>query len=190
MVEFTGSKRLSQYQLEKTEVVSVGKSKILLHLYLRRIYQIYFLSLFIPSLCLIVAAEMTLFVDEKHFEASIMVALTATLVMYTLYTGISEKLPVSSDIKMIDIWLLQGILTPFLVFVILVTSKLLQTRKKPVEPNSKWVSEKRKKQLKEQNRWVTAHRTKRINFLKICQIVMPTLSVIFIVIYFTIVLCK
>ena len=87
MVEFTGSKRLSQYQLEKTEVVSVGKSKIFLHLYLRRIYPIYFLSLFIPSFCLIVAAEITLFVDEKHFEANIMVALTATLVMYTLYMG-------------------------------------------------------------------------------------------------------
>ena len=37
----------------------------------------FWMSLFIPSICLILAAEITLFVDESHFEALIMVALSA-----------------------------------------------------------------------------------------------------------------
>ena len=45
----------------------------------------YFISVFIPTFCMVIAAESTLFIDSDHFEASIMVALTANLVMYTLY---------------------------------------------------------------------------------------------------------
>ena len=42
---------------------------------------------FFYSLCVIFAAEITLFIDEIHFEATIMVALTCNLVMYTLFVG-------------------------------------------------------------------------------------------------------
>lgn len=53
------------------------------------------------------------------------VALTSTLVMYTLYGSVSSTLPVNGSIKAIDIWLIHGLLNPFIVFVVLVTSKLL-----------------------------------------------------------------
>ena len=44
----------------------------------------FWISVFIPSICLILAAEITLFIDEKYFEATIMESLTSNLVMYTL----------------------------------------------------------------------------------------------------------
>ena len=85
----------------------------------------FIISLFIPSICLIVAAEITLFIDEIHFKATITVALTSNLVMYTLYNGIQEKLPEVSSLKLIDIWLLHGLLMPMVVFVILATNELI-----------------------------------------------------------------
>ena len=48
------------------------------------------MSTFVPSCCLIMMAEMTLFIDVSHFEATIMVALTSMLVKYTLYQSIGK----------------------------------------------------------------------------------------------------
>ena len=60
--------------------------------------------------------------SPKHFKQ---VSLTSTLVMYTLYGSVSSTLPVNGSIKAIDIWLVHGLLNPFIVFLVLVTSKLL-----------------------------------------------------------------
>ena len=79
----------------------------------------FWMSLFIPSICLILAAEVTLFLDKSHFEATIMVSLTSNLVMYTLYSSIQEKLPEDSSFKLIDVWLMHGLLMPVVVFLVL-----------------------------------------------------------------------
>ena len=67
-------------------------------------------------MCLILAAEITLFIDDIHFEATIMVALTSNLVMYTLYNTIQEQLPPDSNLKLIDAWVLHGLTMPMVVF--------------------------------------------------------------------------
>ena len=53
---------------------------------LERLYKSYWISAFIPSMCLVFAAEVTLFIDQAHFKASVTVTLTATLATLTLYT--------------------------------------------------------------------------------------------------------
>ncbi len=73
-----------------------------------------------PSLCLIIIAELSLFIDSSHFEANIMVALTTMLVMYTLYQSTSSTLPQTPYLKMIDVWLLAGLIIPFLVFIVMI----------------------------------------------------------------------
>ena len=77
-------------------------------------------NIYIPTLCLIVIAGFTLFIDFSHFEVNIMIALTSMLVTYTLYQSISEYLPNTSYMKMIDIWLLGGLIFPFFIITILV----------------------------------------------------------------------
>ena len=88
----------------------------------------FWMSLFIPSICLILAAEITLFIDHSHFEAMIMVALTSNLVMYSLYNTIQEKLPEDSSYKLIDYWLLHGLIMPMVVFIVLAMNELLNNR--------------------------------------------------------------
>ena len=71
---------------------------------------------------------MTLFIDVSHFEATIMVALTSMLVMYTLYQSISATLPKTAYLKMIDYWLLGGLIIPFIVFNVLIIIDILITK--------------------------------------------------------------
>ena len=71
---------------------------------------------------------MTLFIDVSHFEATIMVALTSMLVMYTLYQSISATLPKTAYLKMIDYWLLGGLIIPFIVFNALIVIDILLLR--------------------------------------------------------------
>ena len=121
------SKSLKQFNLQKISLkTSTNKTSLVIEL--TRSTSLFWLSLFIPSMCLILAADITLFIDEEHFKATITVALTANLVMYTLYQNIQEKLPEDSKLKLIDIWLLHGLLMPMVAFVILVINEFVNKK--------------------------------------------------------------
>ena len=64
-------------------------------------------------------------IDKSHFEATIMVALTAMLVMYTLFQGIAASMPSTSYMKLLDYWLFFGLVMPFGVFIVLVIWELI-----------------------------------------------------------------
>ena len=87
-------------------------------------------NIYIPTLILNMIAGLTLFIDVSHFEVNIMIALTSMLVTYTLYQSISEYLPNTSYMKMIDIWLFGGLIFPFFIIIILVIMDSLVMREK------------------------------------------------------------
>ena len=91
------------------------QERIEVRIVLQRILTNHITSTFLPTLCIIIIAGLTLFIDVRHFEATIMVALTSMLVMYTLYQSISETLPHTAYMKMIDIWLFCGLIFPFVI---------------------------------------------------------------------------
>ena len=154
---------MTQYQVKSVRIISQDPVTIRIYITLQRVYAKYFFVLFMPSTFLIVAAEMTLFVHKTHFEATMMVALTVTLVMYTLYESLSNTLPVSAGMKMVDIWMIHGLLIPFLVFLVLVHTNITQKRKRKVE------KDKRKKTKNDNG----------ITVQSLCQIAMPLMSVCF-----------
>ena len=51
---------------------------------------------------------------------SVPLAITAMLVMYTLKGTITEQLPATSYIKFVDVWLLYGLLMPFVILIVIV----------------------------------------------------------------------
>ena len=87
-------------------------------------------EIYIPTLALIMIAGFTLLIDFRHFEVTVMIALTSMLVLYTLYQSISQHLPHTSYMKMIDIWLFGGLIFPFIIITILVIMDLLVTNEK------------------------------------------------------------
>lgn len=109
-----------QYQLISVTLASQNSSSIEIRINLDRLSSHYIYTTFIPTSCLIIIAELTLFIDKSHFEASIMVSLTSMLVMYTLYQSTSATLPQTAYMKLIDIWLFSGLIIPFIVFITLI----------------------------------------------------------------------
>ena len=154
---------------------------------LKRISGPFWLSLFVPSICLILAAELTLFIDEARFEALIMVALTSNLVMYTLYNAIQEELPENSSLKLLDIWLLHGLVMPMVVFSVLAANELLSSKSLQI-PN-------KRKQTKVATSAITvgskfqekddiSHQKRMKSCMILCKGLIPITSTIFILTYF------
>ena len=121
------SRILNKYIVTNFSMV-VNSESFMLVIRLDRLSGPFWFSLFIPSICLILAAEVALFIDHSHFEAMIMVALTSNLVMYTLYSSVQAQLPEDSSLKLIDIWLLHGLLMPMIVFVTLAANELINSK--------------------------------------------------------------
>ena len=71
------------------------------------------MTTFFPSLLLMMITFATTFFKPYFFEAALTVNLTTMLVMTTIFISKMEKLPPTSDVKMIDIWLIFCQLVPF-----------------------------------------------------------------------------
>ena len=59
----------------------------------KRRFAYFIISVYLPSLSLWAVTHFTNFISVDHFEANIMVHLTAMLVMYTLFQATSISLP-------------------------------------------------------------------------------------------------
>ena len=68
---------------------------------------------YLPSLLLLMITYATTFFKPFFFEAALTVNLTNMLVMTTIFISVMEKLPLTSYLKMIDIWLIFCQLVPF-----------------------------------------------------------------------------
>ena len=185
---------LSEFEVRNCSI-ELREGNVRLEFVLQRLNSSFWLSVFIPSICLILAAEITLFINETHFKTTVMVSLTANLVMYTLYSAIQRKLPEDSNtLKLIDVWLVHGLIMPMVVFIVLVTNELINSETtakvsnfihkvsdlKSETENHKseaWVSQKSDDNLKKK---------KNRSFIQTCQMVVPSTSVIFILTFFAI----
>ena len=77
------------------------------------------MTTYFPSLLLTAITFATTFFKPFFFEAALGVNLTTMLVMTTIFISKMEGLPPTSDIKMIDIWLILCQMVPFAEVVLL-----------------------------------------------------------------------
>ena len=73
---------------------------------------------FFPTILLLLITFTTIFFDKDLFGDAIAVNLTIMLVMTTIFTSKIEELPPTSDMKMIDIWLIFCLVVPFLEVIL------------------------------------------------------------------------
>lgn len=125
-ISFCGPHTLNQF-----EIMGVGfdmgpdNQHMTIKITLKRLLGQHMLATFFPTICIMMISCMTLIIDIGHFEASIMVALTAMLVMHTLYQSTADMLPKTGNIKLIDIWLMYGLVLPFVVFSSLIIVRVI-----------------------------------------------------------------
>ena len=183
-MEFEAESILSKFIVESYHLTNYDDSTIHLRLELHRLSGPFWMSLFIPSICLVLAAEVALFIDKSQFQATIMISLTSNLVMYTLYSGIQEKLPEDSRYKLIDYWLLHGLVMPMIVFIVLATNEMVNSRLSKVVAYSKGVkvaNDKDKTQMKDGGNSI---REKIKYCLQLCKFIVPVISFTFMVTFF------
>merc|ERR1712051_376598 len=76
------------------------------------------MTTYLPTVLLLLITLVTIFFDKDLFGDVIAVNLTIMLVMTTIFTSKIEELPPTSDMKMIDIWLIFCLVVPFLEVIL------------------------------------------------------------------------
>ena len=76
------------------------------------------LTTYLPTILLLLITFTTILFDNDLFGDAIAVNLTIMLVMTTIFTSKIEELPPTSDMKMIDIWLIFCLVVPFFEVII------------------------------------------------------------------------
>ena len=72
------------------------------------------LTIYLPTFLLLSIVYATNFFKDFFFEAVVTVNLTALLVLTTLFISVSQSLPPTAYVKMIDIWLIFTQMIPFM----------------------------------------------------------------------------
>ena len=145
---FNGSKTLSQFNIIKTTFnLNTDDSRLHVDIKLKRIISYHLTNTYLPTITLLIIAEVTLQFDASKTELAAGLSLTIMLVMYTMYQSISEALVKTAYLKMIDYWLLFCLLTPFIIFMIEIFW-LLKSLQNIKEINEGWITKKKKNSLK------------------------------------------
>ena len=118
---------LTMYRQKKRNVVSMA-------LKLKRKVSTELLTTYLPTILLLIITLTTIFFDEDLFGDAIAVNLTIMLVMTTIFTSKIEELPPTSDMKMIDIWLIFCLVVPFLEVVLRTAIECLNCECQICEP--------------------------------------------------------
>ena len=71
------------------------------------------LTIYLPTLLILCIVYATNFFKDFFFEAVVTVNLTSQLVLTTLFISVSNSLPPTAYVKMIDVWLIFSQLIPF-----------------------------------------------------------------------------
>ena len=122
-IGYTGPLGMAEFVITHYDMIDKAEDSeadIEVRIFMKRRIQKHLLSTYLPSLCILIIAQVAIYFYKEHFKTAIPLAITSMLVMYTLKGSISAQLPTTSYIKFIDIWLLYGILMPFFILIVIV----------------------------------------------------------------------
>ena len=114
----------------KTQTTKYGEQWISAVVVMKRKITSEMMTTYFPSLLLTAITFATTFFKPWFFEAALSVNLTTMLVMTTIFISKMEGLPPTSDIKMIDIWLVLCQMVPFAEVVLLTAMEYHREDKK------------------------------------------------------------
>ena len=113
---YSGRKDLSQYyvmdfQIKTANIKNKDGVKVSIKLGRKLLGDI--LTVYVPTILLNTIGHSTNYFKSFFFEAVVSVNLTCMLVLVTMFISVSESLPKTSYIKMVDYWLIFTLLLPF-----------------------------------------------------------------------------
>merc|ERR1711954_455089 len=119
-----GDKDLTMFTITNLTLAEEGDI-VYMALKMKRKVSTELLTTYLPTILLLLITFTTIFFDKDLFGDAIAVNLTIMLVMTTIFTSKIEELPPTSDMKMIDIWLISCLVIPFLEVILRTTIECL-----------------------------------------------------------------
>ena len=113
---YSGSTDLAQYYVMNYQIYSTtmkGKRGVQVSLTLGRRLLGTVLTVYVPTVLLNIIGHSTNYFKDFFFEAVVTINLTCMLVLVTLFISVSDSLPKTSYIKMVDFWLIFNLTLPF-----------------------------------------------------------------------------
>ena len=114
---YSGGANFAQYSIQSYTISSVkikGKNGVRVSLVLGRQLLGVILTAYTPTILLNIIGHSTNYFKSFFFEAVVTVNLTCMLVLATMFISISNDLPTTSYLKMMDFWLIFTLLLPFI----------------------------------------------------------------------------
>ena len=93
-------------------------NSVYMALKLKRKIAVELFTTYLPTALLLLITFVTILFERELFADAIAVNLTIMLVMTTIFTSKIQELPPTSDMKMIDVWLMGCLAIPFLEVVL------------------------------------------------------------------------
>ena len=120
-LKYEGPQDLAQYFIRNHSMIfrDHDESIVITVILGRRLVSIN-LKVFIPTLIMVIMSQASNYFKPFFFETVIQTNVTIMLVLVTMFLAISEGLPTTSYVKMIDLWFIMVLLVPF-VYVLLHT---------------------------------------------------------------------
>ena len=119
-------KDLTMFTITKlTLTKEKGRNMVYMAMKLKRKVVTELVTTYFPTILLLLITYTTIFFDKDLFGDAIAVNLTIMLVMTTIFTSKIEELPPTSDMKMLDIWLICCLVIPFLEVILRTTIECL-----------------------------------------------------------------
>ena len=120
-LNYTGGSDFAQYYVMDYNIYSSkikDKTGVKVSLRLGRRLLGTILTVYVPTILLNVIGHTTNYFKDFFFEAIVTVNLTCMLVLVTMFISVSNSLPKTSYLKMMDYWLVFNLLLPFLEVLI------------------------------------------------------------------------
>ena len=116
-MEYIGDSDVMKYLILETNDYKENGKLIFKFSFGRRIMSV-FLTTMLPTTIVVIVALSTNYYAEQHFKTVIPVNLTCLLLMVNLFIGLSARLPETSKLKMIDVWLMVSFAVPFTIVIL------------------------------------------------------------------------
>ena len=132
MIDMRGDVELLQYQVLSWNIAkhqfdtNIAGARVTITFGRKILNQI--LTVYLPTILIIVIVYSTNFFKDFFFEAVVTVNLTGMLVLTTMYLSVSGGLPQTSYVKMIEIWLLFTLMVPFVEVILAVYMDYLRVK--------------------------------------------------------------
>ena len=116
-INYTGRADFSQYFVMGVKIYSASiadKDGVKVSIQLGRKLLGTILTVYVPTVLLNIIGHATNYYKDFFFEAVVGVNLTCMLVLVTMFISVSNSLPKTSYLKMMDYWLIGNLILPFL----------------------------------------------------------------------------